>query len=179
MFRNQKKEVTEEWLHIRKRKKKCNHWRASPSLHPCPTRRLDRKAPLVTMFTSCVCIRGNPERFAGRRGGFGCSSDAARHALDRGSCGTSLGKKGISERHLLSRTLLFPRCPNPLLICRVHTQSPCVYNRRLNLDQNLLVVHLLYCVSAPSVQGLQMVPLFFSISQMQWLKVHCLFFIFF
>lgn len=25
------------------------------------------------------------------------------------------GKKGISERHLLSRTLLFPRCPNPLL----------------------------------------------------------------
>lgn len=68
-------------------------WRASPSLHPCPTRRLDRKAPLVTMFTSCVCIRGNPERFAGRRGGFGCSSDAARHALDRGSCGTSLEKR--------------------------------------------------------------------------------------
>lgn len=167
-----KKEITEECLHIRKRKK-CNHWRASPSLHPCPTRRLDRKAPLVTMFTSCVCIRGNPERFAGRRGGFGCSSDTARHALDRGGCGTSLGKKGISERHLLSRTLLFPRCPNPLLICRVHTQSSsvfplrssCVYNR--NLDQNLLVVHLFYCVSAPSVQGLQMVSLFFSIFQMQ------------
>lgn len=45
------------------------------------------------MFTSCVCIRGNPERFAGSRGGFGCSSDAARHALDRGSSGTSLEKR--------------------------------------------------------------------------------------
>lgn len=89
--KSEKKELKNDSIFAKE--KKCNHWRASPSLHPCPTRRLDRKAPLVTMFTSCVCIRGNPERFAGSRGGFGCSSDAARHALDRGSSGTSLEKR--------------------------------------------------------------------------------------
>lgn len=68
-------------------------------------------------------------------------------------------KKGnFWEASLISHPFVSPLPKSPpdiQQICRVHTQSssvfplrsPCVYNRRLNLDQNLLVVHLLYCVS--------------------------------
>lgn len=84
-----------------------------------------KKAPLVTMFTSCVCIGGNLERFAGRRGGSGCSGAAARHALDHGSCGTSLQKaeflRGISLISPPFVSLSHKSPPDIQVICRVHT----------------------------------------------------------